>query len=65
MMPVCKPSQRFSACWAIWAMRVGSQAKPDTAANARATAISSAADDDRPEPMGTLPLSTPSQPDRV
>ena len=43
-------------------MAAGTQSSPALAANARATASSNAADDDRPAPSGTSDTSTPSSP---
>ncbi len=62
MMPQFTPIHLFSARWPSLAIPAGSQGKPQATAKARAVAISTAAEDDKPAPRGTSPESTPSQP---
>ena len=64
MMPQRTPTHSFSARCPNFAIVAASQGKPDTAANARATANSRAAEDDKPAPTGTSPAITPCQPRR-
>ncbi len=62
MIPQFTPTQSFSAFWPRRASRTASHGYPDAAVKARAVAISKAADEDSPAPIGTSPASTPSQP---
>ncbi len=62
MMPHFMPTHSFSARWPALAICAASHGQRPAAAKARAAAISTAADDDSPAPMGTSPASTPSQP---
>ena len=62
MMPQLTPTHLFSARCPSLAIAAGCQASPLAAANARAVAISKAAEEESPAPSGTSPASTPSQP---
>ena len=62
MIPQFMPTHWFSAICETRAMAGASHGQPDTAANARATTSSKAADDESPAPIGTSPASMPSQP---
>ncbi len=62
MTPQRVPTKSFSAAWARRARRVGSTLSPANAANAVATATSTDAEDDRPEPCGMVPATTRSAP---
>ena len=59
------PTQAFSARCPRRASRDGSHSRFEVTAKARAEAISSAADDDSPAPMGTSPARTPCQATRL
>ena len=65
MMPQFTPTHLFSALCPSFAIVAASQGRLPTAANARAVAISSAAEEERPAPSGTSPASTPSQPESL
>ncbi len=59
--PVAAPTQRFSARWASSASSVGEGVNPARCAPVRATASSSAAEEDSPAPTGMSLASVPRQ----
>jgi hypothetical protein len=62
MIPQRNPIHSFSARCASCDIRVASHSSSEESANARAAAMSNAADDDRPAPIGISPATVPSHP---
>ena len=65
MMPYWPQPIRFRFFWPSLAISTPSNGKPETAAKAQPTAISKAAEEERPEPTGTSLVNTPSQPREI
>ena len=64
MTPQRMPTNSFSACWQIFASATGSNGRPEAVKSAWATLTSSAADELKPEPIGTSVQTTQSAPAR-
>ena len=62
MSPHFTPTCSFSARWAMRASSSGGTAGPDGPERAHAETISRAADDESPEPMGSVVTIRPSKP---
>ena len=62
MIPHGTPVARVSACWATSASSSPPSASPGTAVRASPSATPSAADDDRPAPIGSVVVIVASRP---